>query len=73
MCVAGCGPAISGRRSVESPLFVARTVALGVLSGEGSVFPGTRWEAVFQDLAGQYSAKQYLIMVREDSGPCGSE
>lgn len=55
---------------MESPLFVARTVAW-VSIGRVS-FPGIRWEAFFQDLAGQYSTKQYLIMVREDSGPCAS-
>lgn len=44
--------------------------ALGVY--QKGLFPGIRWKAFFQNLAGQYSTKQYLIMVGEDSGPCGS-
>lgn len=47
-----------------------RQLAQGVCQEKGQFFLGMRREAFFRDLAGQYSAKQCLIMVREESGPC---
>lgn len=56
-----------GRCSEKSVLFPARSLEL---IGRRASFPwGERREVLFQGLARQYPAKQYLFMGGEDSGP----